>query len=584
MLRILLKEWVSLIFFFFSLSEFLVTSVCFSGRFVVFTLVVCMFSVEEALSRSAQLLENIKTDALVSPRCVSDVGSLNTDILLSVNPFNPADAINKITSSRESRSRHRYSYHTPGHHARSLSVGRVPSTAEQRSLRDTGRRRSVDSLGPLFPGEKGFQDLNSSMSVLSDSEDILKQLRAANASSASGSAQHQTMDANPRATGHTGPPSWIQELMPPTPAEKPNGTGSAALVDSIFSERGASGGHPAPSWVNGLEQSDIASSVDTQDLRDAADSLTLAGARKAAGCETTDRADDSSITDLSYAGPGLNFSDLITSPASGRHKVSFSDQLHHHPKPPGKVSRNNSFSGVGSSFRNSFSCKKDVDRSKPPVTISRIHQDLAGVETTRPKSYQTPTSLSSSVGADSSASILRKKVSEDSVYAKHSMDTYLSRLKSGSVESGDVVGKTDRETARIPRCSSVDTLHRVDGQGRMSSDITGASPITRDSNLCKCFPVLDSIVIIIVIHAFITPASSKSLLLWDATHTKIKYGLHCGEPRPVKGSSLRVLLLKPGVGQVMALHALPAARNSACAVSAFTVDCFRIKNLKQNDC
>ena len=496
---------------------------------VCFTFVICVVSVEEALSRSAQLLENIKTDALVSPRCVSDVGSLNTDVLLSVNPYNPADNINAI-KSRESRSRHRYSYHTPRHHARSLSVGRAPSTVEQNSLRDTGRRRSVDSLDPsaLLTGEKGVQDMNSSVSVLSDSEDILKQLLAASPSSLSSSA-HEKMGTNHHTTGHTGPPSWIQELIPPTPTKKPNGTGSAGLADSIFSERGASGGRQAPSWVNGLEQSDIASSLDTQDLRDAADTLPLTGARKLPGCQAVDKADDTSVTDLSYAGPGLNYSDLIASPSPSRHKVSFRDQLQHHRRPAARVSRNNSFSGVGSSFRSSFSHRKDVDRSKPPVTISRIHQDLAGVETTRPKSYQAPANLSSSLGADNSASLLRKKVSEDSVYAKRSMDTYLSRLKD-EVERGDVAGKTDQGTARIPRCSSVDTLNGIGGQGGISSDITGASPIARDSNFCKFF--LFWVAYMYVYKPLLVLTISPSF--GYQAHRNL--GPFCRKPRSIKGS------------------------------------------------
>ncbi|KAK7115758.1 hypothetical protein V1264_001574 [Littorina saxatilis] len=421
--------------------------------------------VEDALNRSGQLLENIKSDPLVSPRCVSDIGSLNTDILLSINPYSAAEAAGVVGAGREGRSRHRYSYYTPAHHTRSRSVGPVPSSVEQHSLRDTGRRRSVDSLGPQSSlwEDKALHDLNQSTSLLSDSQDILKRLQNLKAPAFSDS----TTEKKETKQRPTGPPSWIEELVPPSPKQRTNGSGAANLEDTIFSERGATGGRHAPSWVNGLDQSDIASSVDTQDLRDAAETLAVTGLRRMAGVGIMDPNDNSSATDLSYAGPGLSFSDLVTSPS--KHKVSFSDDPQHRGRRPARVSRNNSFSGVSSALRNSVGQRRDADRSKPPLSMNRFHQDLAGVDVTN---------LSSSVGADSSASILRKKVCKDSAEAKRSMDRYLSGVN-GNVETG----RTNRGTGWIPRCSSVDSINGIGRQIGVLSDVTGASPIPRDSNL-----------------------------------------------------------------------------------------------------
>ena len=289
-----------------------------------------------------------------------------------------------------------------------------------------GRRRSVDSLrsSASVLGESITQDLNSSASALSDSEQVLRRLQAVDTAGEVG-------EMKARGVTRTGPPSWIQEIMPTSPAKGVNNSG---WQDSVFSERSVSGGRQAPSWVNGLDQSDIASSVDTCDLHDAAETLMFAAVKK--------------------------------SEVDAR-----------------KLSRNNSFSGVGSSF----SRTKDRDRSKPPVSMNRIHQDLAGVDMTRPKTHTAAANLSSSVGADSTASVLRRKISEDTVHAKSSLDEYLRKLESeGELVNGGSVGEgKHRKVAGIPRCSSVDRLNGAGDHTSVPSDVTGASPITKDSNFCK---------------------------------------------------------------------------------------------------
>ncbi|XP_076465648.1 uncharacterized protein LOC143297276 [Babylonia areolata] len=451
--------------------------------------------VEQALSRSAQLLETIKTDVLVSPRCVSDVDSLSTDVLLSINPQKPTETIPPAAGGgRQGRSRHRYSYHTATHQPRSLSVGPVMGGSQQCSVQTSGRQRSVDSLQSAGLARLNFLDLNDSVSNLSESGGLLKRLQAAELRSLSGLSADST-EADPRATGQTGPPSWIQELIPPTPTNHVNGKD---MMDSLFSVRDMSGGRKAPSWVNGLEQSDIASSVATQDLQEAAESLALGGGgQKLHGADTVKkafeaaiRADDSVTSELSYAGPGLNYSDLVSSPAANGKKGTPASQLPH--KRPGKVSRTNSFGGTGSNV--GVTMRRDVDRSKPPVTMNRIFQDLAGVDARRSTTPQAAApNLSASLGADSSstASLLRRKVCDDSSEAAQSMDQYLSQVTGGSEGS---VGETGRRVGEIPRCSSINMLNGTGDLPDVPSNITGASSITKDSNfsskLCLDDPTL----------------------------------------------------------------------------------------------
>ncbi|KAL8570758.1 hypothetical protein ACOMHN_006908 [Nucella lapillus] len=436
--------------------------------------------VEEALNRSAQLLEIIKTDVLVSPRCVSDVGSLSTDILLSIDPQNPTAVAGR---EREGRSRHRYSYHTAVHHPRSLSVGPVMGAAEQRTIHRPGRRRLVDSLESSALDKLAFLDLNDSVSVVSDSGSVLKRLQTGDGGSLSGLTSG-SREMNSRSTD--GPPSWIQELIPPGPTSRGQG---GDVTDSLFSERDTSGGRRAPSWVNGLEQSDIASSVGTQDLQDAAETLVLV--KKLHGADTVRkafeaaiRADDSVASELSYAGPGLNYSDLVSSPAFNKNA-----QLRY-SKPAVKVSRTSSFSSTGSGG-GALNVRKEADRSRPPVTKRRIFQDLAGVETTRPKpSSSAAPNLSSSLGAENSASsLLRRKVCDDSVELQRSLDRYLSQ---GASEREGVGARRGEPVSEIPRCSSMN-LGRGDPPS-VPSNVTGASSITKDSNfsskLCLDDPTL----------------------------------------------------------------------------------------------
>lgn len=432
--------------------------------------------VEEALTRSAQLLETIQTDTLVSPRCVSDVGSLNTDMLLSINPYNP-----EALPGRQSRSRHRYSYHTPGHqHTRSLSLGRVPSSEMwQPSLKESGRRRSVDSLGPMVMRDKVPQEVHSStassVSAVSDPSDILKHFH--NLSASSHIAPGQTWSsALPHHTG--GPPSWIQELIPAAP----DGARIASkdLMDSIFSERDITGGRAPPSWVNGIDQSEVASSVDTQDLRDTAEVLAVTG-MKALTVNGVASVDDSVNTaDFSCAGPGLNYSDLMASPAPNKLKVSFRNPL----KPSAVEFR----SKIPERSRNDvLKSGGNVKSSRKPPT-GRIHQDLAGVDVVQHTTHNLSRTLSSSLGAADSSSRLRKKICEDSVEARHSLEKYLSRLGDG--DGGDA----GAVLAGIPRCSSLETLNLTGQRVKVPSDVTGASSITKGSNfsskLCLDDPTL----------------------------------------------------------------------------------------------
>jgi hypothetical protein len=106
----------------------------------------------------------------------------------------------------------------------------------------------------------------------------------------------------------------------------------------------------------------------------------------------------------------------------------------------------------------------------------RFCQDLAGVEVTRP--HPVPSNLSASLGSDSTASMLRRKVTQDTAQARHKMDGFLAQLTG---QGGEVGG---RRTG-IPRCSSADRLNRSLRDWDVQSDVTGASPIAKDSNLCE---------------------------------------------------------------------------------------------------
>lgn len=391
-------------------------------------------SVEEALSRSAQLLETIKGNSSISSPCASNVESTSTDVLLSINPQRPSDALTAITS-RQGRNQHRYSYYTPNHH-RSSSLSRIPSSINLRSLRESGRRRSLESLGLSFLTNTSADKIyhggsnSSRLTHMSDPSDILQN-----------SLYHQHLAVTDKQNKkqlllrqNEGPPHWIRELVPSSFMVP----GDVVIGDSMFTGSRTHNGHPTPSWVNGLASSDITyCSTDMPDVQCTRESQELLGMKNVTE-DPPSKSDKPSVVDLSYAAPGLNYSDLGTSQMAKKHRVSFN--TYHLPSHTKKLTANMS----------DKLAEHNVNHGNESLSLS----------------------------VDSASQECKKLPGQ-------SVEKYLSHLNLNTTAVGDTAGKTNKRAFSLVRCSSVDKLHLENLPSAEPSDIIGASPITRTSNLCK---------------------------------------------------------------------------------------------------
>ncbi|XP_067665727.1 uncharacterized protein [Haliotis asinina] len=371
--------------------------------------------VEDALSRSANLLDRINDDSSTVTHCVSDIGSMTTDVLLSINP---TDTNRNTIVDEDGKRKHVYSYHTP--RSRTRTVGSIPVQTNKPAL--SSRRSSVDSAIPtsiLKHMNKRSSSSNSGVaSRHSEPTEILKRLRSRSASPLPLHLRH----GNPRSS-HLAP-DWVGDLDTSSGKSVPSwvNTLDASLEDL---RRQMAGGRPAPSWVHDAEKSDIT-----------VDSLLLNGRRDIVLNKSGH--DKSNLTD---SRPGLNFSDLATSGIS-------------------KYSDKHSFlTGGGKELapRSLDESDKLLQNSNPGFKV-----------------YSAATS--------SKDRTLGKEILAESDQLKTSLDRYLERLEAETQSSPHRTSKS--KMAAGPRCSSMESgSHVMDGKHQPHSDITGASPILKDSNL-----------------------------------------------------------------------------------------------------
>ncbi|XP_046571305.1 uncharacterized protein LOC124279522 [Haliotis rubra] len=373
--------------------------------------------VEDALSRSADLLDRINDDSSTVTHCVSDIGSMTTDVLLSIKP---TDTNRNMVVDEDGKRKHVYSYHTP--RSRTRTVSSIPVQTNKPAL--SSRRSSVDSAIPTSILKHMSKRSSSSNSGLAsrhaEPTEILKRLRSRSASPLPVHLRH----GNPRSS-HLAP-DWVGELDASSGKSIPSwvNTLDASLEDL---RRQTSGGRPAPSWVHDAEKSDIT-----------VDSLLLNGRRDIVLNKSGH--DKSNLTD---SRPGLNFSDLATSGIS-------------------KYSDKHSFlTGGGKELAPRARSLDESDNS--------LQNSNPGF-----KVYSAATS--------SKDRTLGKEILAESDQLKTSLDRYLERLEVETRSSPHRAGKS--KMAAGPRCSSMESgSHVMDGKHQPHSDITGASPILKDSNL-----------------------------------------------------------------------------------------------------
>ncbi|XP_071107477.1 uncharacterized protein [Haliotis cracherodii] len=373
--------------------------------------------VEDALSRSANLLDRINDDDSAVTHCVSDIGSMTTDTLLSINP---TESNRNIVVDEDGKRKHVYSYHTP--RSRTRTVGSIPVKPNKHAL--SSRRSSVDSAIPTSVLKHMNKRSSSSNSGLasrhSDPSEILKRMRSRSVSPSPVHLRH----GNPRSSQLA--PDWVCDLDASSGKSIPSwvNTLDASLEDM---RRQLAGGRPAPSWVQDAEKSDIT-----------VDSLLLNGRRDISFNKSGH--EKSNLTD---SRPGLNFSDLATSGIS-------------------KYSDKHSF--LPSGLKDLAPRARSLDDSD-----NLLQNSNPGF-----KVYSAATS--------SKDRTLGKEILAESDQLKTSLDRYLERLEA-ETRSSPQRAAAKSKMAAVPRCSSMESgSHSTDGKHQPHSDITGASPILKDSN------------------------------------------------------------------------------------------------------
>lgn len=252
--------------------------------------------VDEALNKSGELLKRIASDERLPRDVPSDIESANTDTLINMNPGAAAQ-----------RKGHVYSYKNPRN--RSKTVGAAPQKRDLSSVEDIlgGSRRSGLANLPPPMSFKSSQPRERSRSVSPSSFRHHERL-ASNPARQAYDIPVKSYDLNSSRTQK--PPSWIDALDISNPSE------------SFWSKRDLVSGRPAPSWVNGLDKSEISSiTADLPQKR--------VGFSENVAQSSFNRSHDSNP-------PGLDFNDLLSkspgksslkSPKSGRKAYNFSSKL-----------------------------------------------------------------------------------------------------------------------------------------------------------------------------------------------------------------------------------------------------------------
>lgn len=262
--------------------------------------------VDEALNKSGELLKRIASDERLARDVPSDIESANTDTLINMNP---------------ERKGHVYSYKNPRN--RSKTVGAAPQKRDLSSVEDIlgSRRSGVANLPPPM-SFKASQPRERSRSVSPSSFRHHERL-ASNPARQAYDIPVKSYDLN--SSRNQKPPSWIDALDISNPSE------------SFWSKRDLVSGRPAPSWVNGLDKSEISSvTADLPQKR--------VGFSEKVAQSSFNRSHDSNP-------PGLDFNDLLSkspgksslkSPKSGRKAYNFSSKLAPEVLKAGNTSANSS--------------------------------------------------------------------------------------------------------------------------------------------------------------------------------------------------------------------------------------------------
>ncbi|XP_069137917.1 uncharacterized protein [Argopecten irradians] len=250
---------------------------------------------EDALNRSGKLLNRIAKDEKepIVPMA-SEVGSMSTDVLLSMNPVGGYSkeytaALAAATQAEEpKKSGHVYSYRTARTRSRSLSRERpsIVSELQTEIKKDSNTNRPPSSYRPPVSGSGRLRERSRSVSPSS-----FRQNDRLFGNSKSASHKDNTLDLDKHKA-----PSWIEALDISNPS------------DTLWSKRDLIAGRPPPSWVQGLEGSDVHSLISGVSNNQTDINNLLAPNMDMSGLGNSTLSNP----------PGLTFKDLMVTPTKGK--------------------------------------------------------------------------------------------------------------------------------------------------------------------------------------------------------------------------------------------------------------------------
>ncbi|XP_076444301.1 uncharacterized protein LOC143282518 isoform X2 [Babylonia areolata] len=264
---------------------------------------------------------------------------------------------------------------------------RPEDRVKSRFVDDPSERCHVEGLAPLPTGlsATGLQYLKKGTSVLSDCEDLLRELQAVNPPSLPDVFSHKrgswtTQNTEKTDFSYVNPENT--HLTTHSKAEKERVDAWAESSSSGIADK-----WEGPKRMNGLKSPNFLSCVHTPDL--SSDSVTATRLQRAGGTPSVDMPgkdvadttrEDSSIAEFSYMGPGLSFSDLITTPAGSTSRTSPNPQADRPPKSPHRQSRNRSHHGKDSeSSTNAGSKNGSSSSGGSRSTCNPVLQDVADI-------------------------------------------------------------------------------------------------------------------------------------------------------------------------------------------------------------
>ncbi|KAL3866991.1 hypothetical protein ACJMK2_044233 [Sinanodonta woodiana] len=277
--------------------------------------------VEDALNKSQELLDKIGQDGLnpVQTECPSDVGSLNTETLLSLNPVQGY----KSSATGEKRSsNHVYSYRTARtRRAKTMSSIQLSHDLLGHNLEsqvNTGVAESKTTPRVTFH-DHGATVVRSNLDDSDDVSDLLTDTTGVRTSvrSPDKKARERSRSVSPSIlkrerslydSGYrTRPfPSWMDSDTSSSKAPSwVDAMDVSSNNDSLWNHGNYTSSRPPPSWINDIDNSDITSVISTKPVK----KLIFEDLLRPLPVITNTQ--DSFNSNSSASPPGLSFRDLV---------------------------------------------------------------------------------------------------------------------------------------------------------------------------------------------------------------------------------------------------------------------------------